>query len=75
MKFLFLLSATKMSLKSWLRTHDYSAGDYCADLQRDPALRDLDLKVDMRAFVGKWIVVTLAIFHLIKEFFQVANVS
>ena len=67
----------------WLENHYYSAGDYCKPLANGFGINisvdskdfDLTLKRDKRALAGKWIVIILAIVHLLKEFFQIANVS
>ena len=69
------------STEKWLETHSYSAGDHCMTFESGFGIHledmdlDLNLRRDIRALFGKWIVILLAIVHLLKEFFQLANVS
>jgi hypothetical protein len=71
------------STETWLEDHSYSAGDHCEQFERgfginitlDSKEFDLVLERDKRALAGKWIVIILSIFHILKEFFQIANVS
>ena len=59
----------------WLQAHNYSAGESCDSFKKFLNAQQYDLKQDVRALAGKWIVVILAVFHLLKECFQLANVS
>ena len=66
------------STSHWLQAHNYSAGESCNSFQtflNETSYGQFNLKQDVRALAGKWIVVILAIFHLLKECFQLANVS
>ena len=59
----------------WLQAHNYSAGESCDSFKKFLNAQQYDLKQDVRALAGKWIVVILAIFLLLKECFELANVS
>ena len=59
----------------WLQAHNYSAGESCDCFKIFLNEQEYNLNQDVRALAGKWIVVILAIFHLLKECFQLANVS
>ena len=71
---------------AWLKRHNYSAGEHCESLDKEFKVDfgtnegnwtnvDLNITRDKRAIAGKWIVIILAILHLLKEFFQFVNVS
>ena len=73
-------------MEKWLQNHNYSAGEYCQSLndgieidskilEGNMTVLDLNIRRDKRALAGKWIVIILAIFHLLKEFVQFINVS
>ena len=84
--FSFLKPNIVSSMEIWLQKHNYSAGEHCQSLDKEfkidldskgGNLTSLDLNItrDKRALAGKWIVIILAILHLLKEFFQFVNVS
>jgi len=73
------LEFNEMSLENntshWLQAHNYSSGESCDSFKTFLNEQQYILKQDVRALAGKWIVVILAVFHLLKECFQLANVS
>ena len=73
-------------MKTWLKNHNYSAGEHCKSLDNgiefglqnvgeNSTILDLNITRDKRALAGKWIVIILAVFHLLKELLQFVNVS
>ena len=74
------------SMEKWLQAHNYSAGEHCKSLDNgikiesnimggNATILELDITRDERALAGKWLVIILAVFHLLKEFVQFINVS
>ena len=71
------------NISRWLQANNYSAGESCESFRtflnstfyNQHSKHQYNLKQDVRALAGKWIVVILAVFHLLKECFQLANVS
>ena len=73
-------------METWLKNHNYSAGEHCKSLDNriefdlsnvgeNSTVLELNITRDKRALAGKWIVIILAVFHLLKELLQFVNVS